>query len=109
MATATNIEVTEFRRQQREARRRQVRRRRLAALGVLVALANPALPPPLVKEAIASLGTAHHERSEAALVTIVQRLEGMLANKADAPFDEAELQPLLDRAVSALARFGSVT
>jgi Domain of unknown function (DUF4388) len=78
-------------------------------LGVLVAFANPALPPPLVKEAIASLGTAHHERSEAALVTIVQRLEGMLAKKADAPFDEAELQPLLDRAVSALARFGSAT
>jgi hypothetical protein len=78
-------------------------------LGVLVALANPALPPPLVKEAIASLGTARHERSEAALVTIVQGLEAMLAKKVDAPFDEAELQPLLDRAVSALARFGSAT
>lgn len=78
-------------------------------LGVLVALADPALPPPLVKEAIASLGTARHERSEAALVTIVQRLEAILAKKVDAPFDEAELQPLLDRAVSALARFGSAT
>jgi hypothetical protein len=43
MATATNIEVTEFRRQQREARRRQVRRRRLAALGVLVALGGAAV------------------------------------------------------------------
>jgi len=78
-------------------------------LDVLVALADPALPPPLVKEAIASLGTARHEKSQAALVTIVQRLEAMLAKKADAPFDEAELQPLLDRAVSALARFGSAT
>ncbi|MCM3876932.1 MAG: DUF4388 domain-containing protein, partial [Thermoanaerobaculia bacterium] len=78
-------------------------------LGVLVALGNPSLPPPLVKEAIASLGTARHERSEAALVTIVQKLEAMLAKRGDAPFDEAELQPLLDRAVSALARFGSAT
>ena len=78
-------------------------------LDVLVTLSNPSLPPPLVKEAIASLGTAHHEKAEAALVTIVQRLEAMLAKKVDAPFDEAELQPLLDRAVSALARFGSAT
>jgi len=78
-------------------------------LGVLVALSSPALPPPLVKEAIASLGTARHEKAEAALVTIVQGLETMLAKKGDAPFDEAELQPLLDRAVSALARFGSAT
>ncbi|MEO8587484.1 MAG: DUF4388 domain-containing protein [Acidobacteriota bacterium] len=80
-----------------------------AELDVLVALSNPALPPPLVKEAIASLGTARHEKAEAALVTIVQGLEAMLARKVDAPFDEAELQPLLDRAVSALARFGSAT
>ncbi|MDL2718849.1 MAG: DUF4388 domain-containing protein [Acidobacteriota bacterium] len=80
-----------------------------AELDVLVALSNPALPPPLVKEAIASLGTARHEKAEAALVTIVQGLEAMLAKKVDAPFDEAELQPLLDRAVSALARFGSAT
>ena len=78
-------------------------------LDVLVALSHPALPPPLVKEAIASLGTARHEKAEAALVTIVQGLEAMLARKVDAPFDEAELQPLLDRAVSALARFGSST
>ncbi len=78
-------------------------------LDVLVALANPALPPPLVKEAIASLGTARHEKAEAALVTIVHGLETMLVRKGDAPFDEAELQPLLDRAVSALARFGSAT
>src|SRR5271169_2351051 len=43
------------------------------------------------------------------LVSIVHGLESMLAKRGDAPFDEAELQPLLDRAVSALARFGSGT
>jgi hypothetical protein len=78
-------------------------------LDVLISLADPSLPPPLVKEAIAGLGSAHHERSEAALVSIVQELESLLVKRADAPFDEAELEPLLDRAVSALARFGSPT
>jgi uncharacterized protein DUF4388 len=78
-------------------------------LDVLISLADPLLPPPLVKEAVAGLGAARHERSEAALVSIVQGLESILAKKADAPFDEAELQPLLDRAISALARFGSST
>jgi hypothetical protein len=43
MATATTIEGTELRRQQREARRRQVRRRRLSALGVLVVLGAAAI------------------------------------------------------------------
>ena len=78
-------------------------------VGVLVGLADPTLPPPLVKEVIANLGNAHHPKAEAALVTLVQGLEGMLLKKIGAPFDEAELQPLLDRAVSALARFGSPT
>ena len=80
-----------------------------AEVDVLVALAKPTLPPALVKEAIAALGVARHAKSEAALVSIVQTLEAMLAGKAAASFDEAELQPLLDRAVSALARFGSRT
>jgi len=80
-----------------------------AELDVLIALAKPSLPPPLVKEAIAGLGVARHERAEAALVSIVQTLEAMLAKKSDAPFDEAELRSLLDRAVSTLARFGSST
>jgi hypothetical protein len=43
MATASNIEYTELRRERREARRRQVRRRRLAAFGVLAALSSAAL------------------------------------------------------------------
>jgi hypothetical protein len=80
-----------------------------AELDALTSFADPSLPPPLVKEAIAGLGVARHERSEAALVSIVQGLESALAKKGDAPFDEAELEPLLDRAVAALARFGSGT
>ena len=80
-----------------------------ADLEALVPFADPALPPPLVKEAVAGLAAIKHERAEAALVSLVQGLESMLLKKGDAPFDEAELQPLLDRGVSALARFGSAT
>jgi hypothetical protein len=43
VAIASDIDHTELRRQQREARRRQIRRRRLAALGLLVALGAAAL------------------------------------------------------------------
>ncbi|HEY3350884.1 MAG TPA: DUF4388 domain-containing protein [Thermoanaerobaculia bacterium] len=80
-----------------------------AEMDAVIPFADPSLPPPIVKEAIAGLAAIKHERSEAVLVTLVQGLEAMLAKKGDAPFDEAELQPLLDRAVSALARFGSPT
>ena len=80
-----------------------------ADLEALVPFADPSLPPPLVKEAVAGLASIKHERAEAALVSLVQGLETMLVRKGDAPFDEAELQPLLDRGVSALARFGSAT
>ena len=79
------------------------------SLDALLPFADPALPPPMVKEAIAGLAGVKHERAQGALVTLVHGLETMLAKKGDAPFDEAELQPLLDRAVAALARFGSPT
>jgi hypothetical protein len=78
-------------------------------LDILVRYADPTLPPPLVKETIAGLAPLKHERAEAALVSLAQGLESMLVKKGDAPFDEAELQPLLDRAIAALARFGSGT
>lgn len=80
-----------------------------AEVDATIPFAHPALPAPLVKEAVAGLAAIRHERSEAALTALVQGLEAILVKKGDAPFDEAELQPLLDRAVSALARFGSAT
>jgi hypothetical protein len=78
-------------------------------LDVLVRFTDPALPPALVKEAIAGLSLTKDARAEAALVTLLEGLENVLTKKGDAPFDEAELQPVLDRGVAALARFGSVT
>ena len=62
-----------------------------------------------MKEAIAALGQIGHERAEAILVSRIHGLEQILLKKGDAPFDEAELQPLLDRAVATLARTGTPT
>jgi hypothetical protein len=76
-------------------------------IDALIRLSDPVLPSPLVKEAIANLGQVKHEKAEATLVARVEGLEQMLMNKGDAPFDQAELQPLLERAVAVLARFGT--
>ena len=62
-------------------------------------LSEPGLPAPLVKEALAALGQIKHEKAESALISRVEGLEQLLSKKGDAPFDEAELQPLLERAV----------
>ena len=78
-------------------------------LDAVVRLSEPGLPAPLVKEALAALGQIKHEKAEAALIQRVEGLEQLLAKKGDAPFDEAELQPLLDRAVTTLARLGTPT
>ena len=78
-------------------------------LDLLARLSEPGLPAPLVKEAIAALGQIRHERAEAILVSRIHGLEQILLKKGDAPFDEAELQPLLDRAVATLAKTGTPT
>ncbi|MFI5179941.1 MAG: DUF4388 domain-containing protein [Thermoanaerobaculia bacterium] len=78
-------------------------------LEAIVRLSEPGLPAPLVKEALAALGQIKHEKAEGALIARVEGLEQLLAKRGDAPFDEAELQPLLDRALATLARFGTVT
>jgi hypothetical protein len=78
-------------------------------MDLLTRLSEPGLPPPLVKEAIAALGQIRHERAEAILISRIHGLEQILLKKGDAPFDEAELQPLLDRAVATLAKTGTPT
>jgi hypothetical protein len=78
-------------------------------LEVIVRLSEPGLPAPLVKESLAALGQIKHEKAESALIARVEGLEQLLTKRGDAPFDEAELQPLLDRALTTLARFGTTT
>lgn len=65
------------------------------------------MPTLLVKEAIANLGQLKHEKAERTLMTLLEDLETMLLKPADAPYEAKELGPLLDRVVSALARFGT--
>lgn len=64
-------------------------------------------PAPLVKEAVANLGQLRHERAESTLIGLLEDLERMLAKPAGAPYDPREARLLLDRVVSALARFGT--
>ena len=78
-------------------------------LEAVVRLSEPGLPAQLVKEALGALGQIKHEKAEAALIARVEGLEKLLTRKGDAPFDEAEIQPLLDRAVTTLSRFGTPT
>ena len=76
-------------------------------LNAILRLSEPGLPSPLVKEALAGLGQIKNEKAEAALIARVEGFEQLLSRKGDAPFDQAELQPLLDRAVTTLARLGT--
>ena len=64
-------------------------------------------PLPLVKEAVANLSLLKHERAEHTLIGLLKDMEAMLARPADAPYDPREIQVVLDRIVSALARFGT--
>ncbi|HEY7368325.1 MAG TPA: DUF4388 domain-containing protein [Thermoanaerobaculia bacterium] len=66
------------------------------------------LAPPLVREAIATLGTLKHERAEKALVRLLAETEVALS-RPDSPYDRKELLAYLDRSVAALARFGTPT
>lgn len=65
-------------------------------------------PPPLVKEAITNLAQLRHEKSEVGLGQLLADLEAAARGRAEeAPADPKEVMLLLDRVVSALARFGT--
>jgi hypothetical protein len=66
------------------------------------------LAPPLVREAIATLGTLKHEKAERALVRLLAETEIALS-RPDSPYDRKELLAYLDRTTAALARFGTPT
>jgi hypothetical protein len=64
-------------------------------------------PPPLLKEAIASLGQIKHEKAERALTLLLADIETMLSTPGEAPYEAKESRLLLDRVVASLARFGT--
>ncbi len=73
-----------------------------AEVDFLFRLSEPSLPPPLVKEALANLGQARHERAGQILVARLSQLESTVA-KAGAVVP-ADLLQLLDKTCAALAR-----
>ncbi|HKA37953.1 MAG TPA: DUF4388 domain-containing protein, partial [Thermoanaerobaculia bacterium] len=65
-------------------------------------------PAALLKEAIANLGQLRHEKAEKKLIALLDELEKMLLKPGpNPPYDPREGRLLLDRVVSALARFGT--
>ncbi len=78
-------------------------------LEIVVRHCELGLPAPLLKEAIATLGQIKHEKAEQALLLLLGDIEAMLGKPEEAPYDLKELKLLLDRAVAALARFGTAT
>ncbi|HYR46149.1 MAG TPA: hypothetical protein VER78_04020, partial [Thermoanaerobaculia bacterium] len=66
-------------------------------------------PAPLVKEAIANLAQLKHEKAEKTLITLLEDLERMLLAPQESAYDPRETRLLVDRAVAALARFGTST
>jgi hypothetical protein len=77
---------------------------------LVISLISPDAPILLMKELIAYLGQVRHEDAEAALVSLLGSLERtLLRPPKDALYDIQETRQLLDRTVSALARFGTVS
>ncbi|HEV8119208.1 MAG TPA: DUF4388 domain-containing protein [Thermoanaerobaculia bacterium] len=65
-------------------------------------------PAALVKEAVANLGLLRHEKAQKKLIQLLDELEKMLIKPGPAPpYDTREGRLLLERVVSALARFGT--
>ncbi|HKF45357.1 MAG TPA: DUF4388 domain-containing protein [Thermoanaerobaculia bacterium] len=65
-------------------------------------------PAPLLKEAVANLGQLRHDKAEAKLIALLDELEKILMKPGSGPYDARETRLLLDRVVSALARYGTV-
>lgn len=64
-------------------------------------------PAPVVKQVIAFLASVHHEKSERALITYLRLFENMLLQPATAVYSLPDIEMLLDRTCTALARYGS--
>ncbi len=74
---------------------------------VLMQTSGRTSPPPLVKQVIAYLGQARHDKAERALTTYLNVFESMLLQPESAAYPPEELMTLLDRTCAALARYGS--
>ena len=76
---------------------------------VQVAMRTPGRdsPAPVVKQVIGFLASVRHEKSERALITYLRLFENMLLQPATAVYSLPDIEMLLDRTCTALARYGS--
>ncbi len=78
-----------------------------AEIEVMSMLLNPTLPAPLVREAIANVGQIKHPNAEKVLIETVSDLERILLDPHAPKNNPTQLTALLDRAVFALAHYGT--
>jgi uncharacterized protein DUF4388 len=64
-------------------------------------------PPPLVKQVIAYLAAARHDKSERALITYLRVFENMHLQPETAVYSREDVETLLDRTAVALARYAT--
>jgi hypothetical protein len=64
-------------------------------------------PAPVVKQVIAFLASVRHEKSERALITYLRLFENMVLQPATAVYSLPDIEMLLDRTCTALARYGT--
>jgi len=76
---------------------------------VLARASQPAGPLPLVREALAALGSLHHSDAEKVLVARLREIEEALLGRAELPHDADDLRSLLDGIGSGLGRSPSPT
>ena len=76
---------------------------------VVSSILHPQSPLFLMKEIVAYLGQAKHEHAERALTDLLGDLERMLLRPKESRFEVQEARQLIDRVVSALARFGTIS
>jgi hypothetical protein len=64
-------------------------------------------PPLLIKEAVTYLGHLKSERSQEALITLIGKVEDLLMNPSESPYEVEELHLILDRIIASLARLAT--
>jgi len=73
-------------------------------IDVFVKMSEPTSPPPLVREAMTALSQVRHDRADRTLIARVAELEGALLGHNQLPHEPADVESMLDSAVTLLAR-----
>ncbi len=73
-------------------------------IDVFVKMSEPTSPPPLVREAMTALSQVRHDRADRTLIARVAELEGALLGHNQLPHEPADIESMLDSAVTLLAR-----